>query len=1171
MKKNYKRNLGLRLAMMVSFILIPMLVASFFWLDYRSEKLMVGEQQARVTQVAKSLVSSLSSIMLSGNANIAHDWLDSVASVPGIESAKIFRTNGTQAFQDLNTQRKVNAYIGSQRFVREEERKAEKINPEVKSYFQQAAGGQVLINRSEDSKHLSYLYPIKLEAACMACHGYDENPVRGVLVLGMSLDASQTMITETESGMITILLIILTIFGIGIWLLIRWQVLKPINHIAEVASNIRQGDLSSKIELQRKDELGMVAKTLNLLVDDLKEKISHEASQRRRQEAITDAVISLGQNVASESLLKHISLISMEISRAPYAMVSYIEAGEKKFMAQGLSPEVKLKITELPEGKGLLDLLWNEAQTLRLKSIDSHPKFSDFPQNYPSMGAFLSTPITFNDQILGVICLSKDPSDKCFTHDDEKALITLASACAIALSNTQNFERAQKTNDELEERVSVRTYALDQVNKQLKTHELELELINEELLSANKAKDQFLANTSHELRTPLNAIIGFSELLQNPRAGELNAKQQRYVEHVHKSGKRLLIIINDLLDISKIEAGMMEIHETTFSPIELSHQLIAELKPLAKSKNIHIKLSESMHQGLMIQSDRDKLHQVLVNLLGNAIKFTPEGGKIKIGVALDKHAQQGTEANFSCYIKDNGIGIPLEDQEKIFTPFTQSNGGLDRSFGGTGLGLSLAKCMVQLLGGTIQLKSEVGKGSTFFIELPVIVSINQSSHSDEHHIDGTADILEALPLAPTEEVFPEKESQALIMIVDENNRRAKHAADMFASEGYQICHTSMSDIEADAYKASPLLIVLGVPEDSQTTYDRMLQLKSSELTSRTPTILMSGDEKKPTFSTGGTIGQIKKGLERNDLLEMVSHYGMYPKVPVPPTLLVIDDEASVREYMKETLAPEGYHILLASNGSEGIRLAIEREPDLIILDLMMPGVTGFEVVNELRQHPTACDIPVVIFTAKDLSREEALHLGQDVERVLIKGINSSNDVLHQVHKLEMLYPVQAKLIDVKLGCFNLRYMQRRLENEVARFIRYSHSFSLIVWEMDGFEKYCQTHGKRWGIAALKTTVETGLSIIRKGDVLARLDDHSFILLLPGITPEGTNRVVEKIRLRISHQRLPLPDNGVGKLTASLSVVLSSENDPNVKDLLATLQHRLSIAKEEGGNRSVMED
>ena len=1012
--------------------------------------------------------------------------------------------------------------------------------------------------------------PIRAEAACMGCHGYDSNPIRGVLVLGLATDSFQVAAFETKRDMLNILILIIMLIGLAIWLVIRKQVLAPLENITRVASSIRHGDLSRKIELHRSDELGMVASTLDLLVSDLKEKISHEATQRQRQEAITDAVISLGEKVASASLLEHIGELSMQITGAPYAMISFIENGEKKFISRGLSAESEANISHAPEGKGLLGLLWKEGQTARLNRIVDHPKSSGFPDGHPPMEAFLGTPIRFEDEVLGVIYLSKNPGDKPFTVDDEKTLVLLASACAVALSNTQNFERVKQVNAELESRVNERTHELNLTNRQLKTREIELELINDELVSANRAKDQFLANTSHELRTPLNAIIGFSELLSDARAGELNVKQHRYVDHVHNSGKRLLSIINDLLDISKIEAGMMEIHETSFNPAQFAHQVSAELKPLAKAKDIELNLIVSTDNKLNIQSDRDKLHQILVNLIGNAIKFTPDSGRINVEIELEGAVQHGGESTLRCSIQDNGIGIPAEDQEKIFLPFTQARGGLDRAHGGTGLGLSLARRMAELLGGSITLESEPGTGSTFTITLPVVVT-----EGDMAFVDNAASAEMAYQKqfehAPTEEIIPDRSPQPLIMIIDENRLRAGKAEEMFSAEGYQVVHAEIGQVDTVTSSNTPFLIVLGTLENPDSTYDRIQLLKRSPFTNKTPTILMSGDADMPRFSAGGTISQLEKGMPRNDLLEMVSHYGKHTSpVPSAPTVLVIDDDASVREYLKETLAPEGYHILLASNGTEGVRLAIEREPDLIILDLMMPGMTGFDVVDKLREHPIACDIPVVIFTAKDLTREEALMLGHDVERILIKGVSKKGDVLQQLHKLELLYPLQAKLVDTKLGCFNQRYMQRRLDHEIARSIRYSHNFALIAWEMDRYDSYCKDHGKRWGLAALKSTVLTAQSIIRRGDVLARLDESSFILLLPGISIEGSSRVAEKIRLRISHQRLPLPGSQAGKLTASLSVVRSGEGTDSI-ELLEMLKQRLSVAVEEGGNRTVMED
>lgn len=1166
-----KNRLSIKLAVTISLIIAPLLLASFFWLGLRNETIAQQEQETRATQVAESLLATLSSIMLSGNADIAHAWLKQVATVTGVESAKIFRTDGVEAFQDHATLNKVNDYIGKQQFSRNTVDTPARVSAELASLFNHASQGEIVTVRSDDGLRLNYLSPIRVQDACMACHGYDSNPVRGVLALTLATDSFAATTSETKKDMLNILALIVILLALTIWLVVRKQVLTPLKAISNIASNIMHGDLSSNIKLDRNDELGVVASTFDLLVHDMKEKITYEFDLRRRQEAITDAVISLGKSAASVSLLEHIGEICREITGAPYAMLSYLQNGEKRFIWQGLSEEIEANISHKPEGQGLIGLLWNKGETVRVEHMMDHPDSCGFPDGHPPMDAFLGTPIRFQDKILGVIYLAKNPGDSPFTREDENALVILASACAIALSNTQNFERVQLANAELEERVTQRTHELNQSNKQLKTREIELELMNEDLISANRAKDQFLANTSHELRTPLNAIIGFSELLSDARAGELNPKQQRYVGHVHNSGKRLLSIINDLLDISKIESGMMEIHETVFNPVELGLHVVAEMKPLADAKRIDLNLVESMDHSLNIQSDKDKLHQILVNLIGNALKFTPEKGKVEITMELDQSAQRLGDAALSCSVRDNGIGIPLEDQEKIFLPFIQASGGLNREHGGTGLGLSLARRMVELLGGGIKLQSELDNGSTFLINLPIVVT--EADIADTHASAASAAASHpGQPIyAPTEEVFPDTTPHPLIMIVDANPDRAARAEEMFSVEGYQVVRTDMDHVEASASSALPFLIVLGIPDDSASTYERIQHLKRSPNTKKIPTILMAGEANNPRFSTGGTISQIEKSIQRNDLLEMVSYYGKHiSPAPSAPTVLVVDDDASVREYMKETLAPEGYHILLASNGDEGIRLAIAREPDLIILDLMMPGTTGFDVVDQLREHPTACDIPVVIFTAKDLTREEALLLGHDVERILIKGITKRADVLSQLQKLELLYPLQAKLIDAKLGCFNQRYMQRRLEHEIARSVRYAHNFSLIAWQMDGYDNYCKVHGKRWGMAALKATVSTAQSIIRRGDVLARLGESSFILLLPGISVEGSSRVAEKIRLRISHQRLPLPGDQAGKLTASIGLVKSGDGN-DASELMDILHQRLNMAVAEGGNRTIIED
>jgi len=899
----------------------------------------------------------------------------------------------------------------------------------------------------------------------------------------------------------------------------------------------------------------------------------------------SDNNITVGREVPKAVVLENIGRASMRIFHAAYCMLAYLDHDEKHFIALGFESGEESKLTNLPEGIGLLGQLWQPGQaTIRLDNIATHRQSSGCPHGHPVLEAFLGAQICFDDQILGVIYLSKRPGDSPFAPDDEATLEVLASACAIELANAQTFgqlkdayadlelrtEQLNQANAQLqahERELETSAKALSRANKQLKVHAIDLELLNEDLMLANRAKDQFLANTSHELRTPLNAIIGFSDLLSDARLGELNDKQQRYIGHISVSGKRLLNIINALLDISKIESGMMEIHESAFTPVDIGQQLMLELRPLADQKNIQLMLNHSITEDTSIQSDKDKVHQMLVNLLGNAIKFTPDGGKVELNMSLTKTEGSDDEYTFCCCVQDNGIGIATADQEKIFTPFVQACDGVARSHDGTGLGLSLAKHMAELLGGSIHLESIVQQGSRFSITLPVLMNHT----SDQPDISGTALLATEEKHAEIKDLLPDHMPQPVIMIVDEDKARASAVQRMFDDEGYRVIMADFNNANDKIAHNNPLLIVLGVENDSSSIYERLQRLKHLDVTNRTPTILLAGDADHFNFSTGATIGQIKDGMDHQELLEMVSHFGIHaPKLSTAPMVLVVDDDLSVREYLKETLAAEGYHVLLADNGDEGVKIAIERDPDLIILDLMMPGTSGFEVINRLREHPSASDIPVVIFTAKDLTRSEALLLGKDVERILVKGVSSRRDVLQQLRKLELLYPVRAKLMDTKLDCFNFRYMQRRLEHEMARSTRYQQHFSLLAWEMDGFDRYCKKHGKRWGQAALKASISIVHSIIRKGDVLARLDNNRLMLLLPGLSISKGHFVAEKIRLRISRQSLPLPNNKQGKMTVSIGGVASSESEDS-QDIIALLQQRVASASAEGGNRMILED
>ena len=958
----------------------------------------------------------------------------------------------------------------------------------------------------------------------------------------------------------------LTLLIIG-FVAARRYIASPVQHLASMAMAIDQGDYAKRVNINTHDELGELAEIVNRMATSIEKSFGMERSLRQRQEELTQVVIELGSHPVRGAMIKHIGETARNITSANYAIIAYDTEGDSHYTF-GMSGEQESALAGFnPRHSSFLSKLWEERETVNIADLDQRQEQSNYPEGHPPIKHFLGVPILFGQEIFGAICLADKANGQPFDEEDENIVGMLATACAMAMSNTNNIRELEEAKVKLEERVAERTFDLELANKRLRSREIELELANDELASANEAKNQFLANTSHELRTPLNAIIGFSDLLSNKKIGPLTEKQQRYVHHVHTSGKRLLTIINDLLDISKIEAGMMDIEESTCVPLHTAQQVVNELMPLAKAKQIKLSLHPGEHAETTVLVDTGKFHQMLVNLGGNAIKFTPEGGSVDLFVRVDQN--KGDDYHIITEVRDTGIGIAEQDQKRIFEPFVQLRGGLDRKEGGTGLGLSLTRKQVNMLGGDLALESRVGEGSKFTIDLPVQPS------KEAPHKGATPE-----PIAKTEAISKILGGEEIklapegpkphILIVDENEARSAEAIKTLTEEGYQVDHAEMEEAFAAVQQLCPFLIILGIPSNKEDLHKQLQQFKESEPTRHVPVILMGGNAQTLEFSMG-TVDVVDKCIEQQELLDVIArHSQVRPAAVRVPSVLVVDDDPSVRELLRETLVHAGYHALLASDGEEGIRLAIECEPDVIILDLMMPGMTGFDVMSRLRQHPTATDIPIIVYTAKDLTRAEALVLGRDAERVLLKGSASRSEILRQLQKLELMYPVRAHLVDANLDCFNLRYMHLRLEQEIAAAKRHGQRFSLVGWEVDGYSNYIADHGERWGMAALKEIVALTKDATRVDDICIHIDTARFMLFLPNITPEGAIRVANKLCIHIRRHRFPLPGEEHGKLTGSFGVVHFGFDGDQMQPLMQCLNQRIGEAERAGGDQCLAE-
>jgi PAS domain S-box-containing protein len=488
--------------------------------------------------------------------------------------------------------------------------------------------------------------------------------------------------------------------------------------------------------------------------------------------------------------------------------------------------------------------------------------------------------------------------------------------------------------------------------------------------AANRAKSTFLASMSHELRTPLNAIIGFSELLENHTFGDLNERQQRYVTNVLTSGHHLLQLINDILDLSKVEAGHMELALSEFDVRTALREVRTVVGTLAMKK--HLGLDVEVEDSItMLTADQSKFKQVLYNLLSNAIKFTPDGGSVRVTARLAPEVgiRKGGEW-IEVAVADTGIGLKSEDQERIFDTFEQVDSAYARDQQGTGLGLTLSRRFVELHGGRISVESEIGKGSIFRFVLPLKAgSVIAETATDNVGATSAA-----------------HENGPLVLVVEDD----KHAGELLAHDlvraGYRVAHAATGEqAVALAQELRPDAITLDVLLPDQDGLKVLAQLKALPETQAIPVVIVSLTEGRELGFSLGAVDWLVKPANPVDFLAAVRRAIAGTDSAEAQTVLVIDDEPPTVELLTDMLRTQGLRVLAAHNGRQGIVLARAERPNLIVLDLIMPGLTGFDVVQELREHPETREIPVLIFTVKDLSAQEREQLSGSVQAVVTKG------------------------------------------------------------------------------------------------------------------------------------------------------------------------------------------
>jgi len=634
--------------------------------------------------------------------------------------------------------------------------------------------------------------------------------------------------------------------------------------------------------------------------------------------------------------------------------------------------------SEFKPGEGIVGQVAVEKSPILLRNITREEAVGNTGTVSEPPKNIYAVPLLYEGELFGIMEVAsfEELGDlKREFLDSAAAAIAVSLFTASQSDQIKGFlETTREANQQLQsqtEELQAQSEEIRQTAEELQEQNVELELQGEQVKEANRLKSEFLSNMSHELRTPLNSVMALSRVLIMQAKEKLSEEEASYLEIIERNGKQLLNLINDILDLAKIESGRMDVSPGIFSPKATIETIVESLEPLAENKGIDI--NQNIPDDLIkIESDEFRVHQILQNIMGNAVKFTNQGS---VTVSASSDAEKIT-----IRIKDTGIGISEKDRRHIFDEFRQVDGSSARRFEGTGLGLTIAHKAARMLGGNISVESALGRGSTFTVTLPI-------------KWEGEAQVYESGVVTPPVQIKPERKT---ILIVDDEPAVVTMISGYLAAEGYNtLTATSGKQALKLAKIHHPFAITLDVIMPETDGWEVLQELKLNPGTADIPVIIISISDDRETGLALGAVGYITKPVDKDMLISEIFKVG---GTQTSSVMVVDDNEIDLKETAR-IIQDEGINAIVADGGPNCLQLLKKAVPDVIVLDLMMPEIDGFEVLERIRSQSETAALPVIVVTAKDLTAEDRRKLTGNVSAILAKSDTTQPVLLAEIKKI----------------------------------------------------------------------------------------------------------------------------------------------------------------------------